>query len=66
MASGPRIEITVNPRGETRTQVFGITGDGCKVASAEYEMLFGDVLEHTATAEAYEDPEQVEIKNQQK
>jgi hypothetical protein len=63
-ASGPRIEITINKKGETTTSVFGVTGAACHLASEPYESLFGALVETTATAEAYEDPELVEIKSQ--
>jgi len=63
--TGPRIEITVDPKGQTTTEVIGVPGDDCKAVSAEYEALFGDVLEHKATAEAYEEPEEIEIKAEQ-
>ena len=62
--AGPRIEITINKKGETTTEVFGVTGGGCHVVSAPYESLFGAVVETTATAEAYEKEELVEIKSQ--
>jgi hypothetical protein len=63
--SGPRIEITVSPKGQTKTEVFGVTGGMCSTLSAPYEALYGDVLDETAKNEAFEDPEQVEIKAEQ-
>jgi len=63
--SGPRIEITVDPKGITRTEAKEIKGGGCKLATAPYEALYGDVLDTVATAEAYEDEHVVEIKSQQ-
>lgn len=63
---GPRIEIIVSKNGQTTTQVFGVAGGACHVVSDAYERLFGDVVATAATAEAYEDPEQVEIKAGQK
>ena len=61
---GPRIEITIDKKGGTTTSVFGVTGGDCHLVSAPYEALFGALVETTATAEAYEDPELVEIKSQ--
>jgi len=63
--SGPRIEITVDPKGITRTEAIGIQGGACQLATAPYEALYGDVLDTVATSEAYEDPHEVEIKSQQ-
>lgn len=63
--SGPRIEITVSPKGETQTRVFGLQGESCKVASAPYEQLYGGIISTEATSEAYEDPHEIEIDVQQ-
>lgn len=60
-----RIEITVDKKGNPTTKVIGCSGGDCQVVSKPYEELFGDVLETEATAEAYEDPEQIEIDIQQ-
>jgi hypothetical protein len=62
--TGPRIEILIDKKGGTTTTVHGVTGGGCQVVSEPYEKLFGEVTETTATHEAYEDPELVEIKSQ--
>lgn len=60
----PRIEITIDKKGNTQTSVFGVTGGACHAVSEPYEQLFGAVIDSIATAEAYEDPELVEIKSQ--
>lgn len=62
--TGPRIEIVINKKGETETSVHGVQGGSCHTVSEPYEKLFGALVETTATAEAYEDPELVEIKSQ--
>ena len=62
--NNPRIEITIDKKGNTQTAVFGITGGACHLASEPYEQLFGAVIDSIATSEAYEDPELVEIKSQ--
>ncbi len=64
--SGPRIEIIVDPKGITRTEAIGIQGGDCQLATAPYEIRFGDIIDVVATAEAYEDPHEVEIKSQQR
>jgi hypothetical protein len=61
----PRIEIVVDKKGGTETTVHGITGGGCKVASEGYEALFGAVESEVQTHEAFEEPEQVEMKAKQ-
>lgn len=63
--AGPRIEITVDPKGITKTEVIGMQGERCKAASASYDKLFGEVLDTIATSEAYEDQQEIEIKMQQ-
>jgi len=64
--TGPRIEITVSPKGEATTAVFGVQGGSCRALTEGYENLFGEVEETLDTAEAYEDPEEIEIKGEQK
>jgi len=64
-ADGPRIEVIVDPKGVTKTTTFGLQGGACRLATAGYEARFGEVLETEATADAYEDPHEVEIKSQQ-
>lgn len=63
--NGPRIEIVVDKKGNPTTQVFGAPGQSCHNVSEPFEKLFGDVLETEATAEAYEDPHELEIDVQQ-
>jgi len=63
--TGPRIEIIVDSKGVSRNEAIGIGGDGCQLATAPYEALQGDVLDTVATAEAYESPEEIEIKSQE-
>jgi len=65
-ATGPRIEITVSPTGETDTKVFGVEGTSCRKLSAGWEALFGAVISSSDTVEAYEEPHDVEIKSGQK
>ena len=62
--TGPRIEITVDKKGVTTTSAFGVRGGDCHLVTEPYEKLFGAVIDTVATAEAYEDPEMVEIKSQ--
>ena len=65
MASEQRIEITVKPNGETETHVIGVAGGKCRTISAAFEGCFGAVIASNDTQEAYEPPEQVEIKAEQ-
>jgi len=60
--SGPRIEITVDRTGTTSTAVFEIEGAACQTVSAGYEAVLGEVISTEATAEAYEDEHEVEIR----
>jgi hypothetical protein len=64
--TGPRIEVTVDKKGVGTTSVIGIQGGSCHALSEGYENLFGDVIETVDTAEAYEEPEEVEIKSERK
>ena len=64
--NGPRIEITVNKKGEGQTAVFGVQGAGCHTLTEGFEAIFGDVLETADTMEAFENPEEVEIKSEHK
>lgn len=64
--TGSRIEIIVDKKGNSTTKVIGVPGEGCRVASAPYEALFGAVASSEATNEAYESPEEVEIKTETK
>jgi len=60
-----QVEIIIAKDGTTRTTVHGAVGDSCKLLSAPYEALFGGVIATEATADAYEDPHEVEIKAEQ-
>ena len=64
--TGPRIEITIAKNGETDTKVFGVEGASCRTLSSPWEALFGDVITTTDTTEAFEDPELIEVKGNQK
>jgi|15BtaG_2_1085339.scaffolds.fasta_scaffold00028_58 hypothetical protein len=63
--TGPRIEILVDKKGNPTVSAPGVGGGDCKIKSAGYESLFGDVIETQATSEAFEDEPEIEIKMEQ-
>ena len=54
----PRIEITVNPEGETSVETKGFAGPACKAASQPYEDVLGAKTAERLTPE-YHRTEQV-------
>lgn len=64
--TGRRIELIISPQGEQTTHVIGATGISCRELSAPWEALAGAVMMTEDTIEAYESPEEVEIKTEQK
>jgi hypothetical protein len=48
------IEITVDPRGQTRVETRGFTGAGCREASRFLEQTLGRRTAETLTAEFYQ------------
>jgi hypothetical protein len=48
------IEITVNPRGETRVQTRGFAGPECRDASKFLEQALGQPVSEQLTAEFYQ------------
>jgi hypothetical protein len=47
------IEITVDPKGNTRVETKGFTGESCKEASRFVEQALGKATGETLTAEYY-------------
>jgi hypothetical protein len=62
--TGPRVIVTVHPDGTATTAVKDVQGGNCKLASRGFESLFGNTLSMVETADAFEDPEKVEIKQE--
>ena len=48
------IEITVSPKGETKVETRGFTGDACRDASRFVEEALGTRSAETLTAEFYQ------------
>jgi hypothetical protein len=48
------IEITVGPRGETKVETRGFSGDTCREASRFVEQALGSPTAETLTAEFYQ------------
>jgi Protein of unknown function (DUF2997) len=48
------IEITVGPRGETKVETRGFTGDSCREASKFVEQALGSRSAETLTAEFHQ------------
>jgi hypothetical protein len=48
------IEITVDPRGQTKVETRGFTGGECRVASRFIEQALGTRTGETLTAEFYQ------------
>lgn len=63
--TGPRIEIHIDTKGNPTTKVVGVSGAVCHAITAPYEAMYGEVLDSHATTEAFEKPEEVEIKAKQ-
>ena len=53
-----RIEITVNPEGETNVETKGFAGPACKAASESYEDVLGAKTAERLTPE-YHQTEQI-------
>ena len=49
------IEITVDPRGQSRIETRGFTGGGCREASRFIEQALGQRTGETLTTEFYQD-----------
>ncbi len=47
------IEITVDPKGNTRVETKGFTGEACKEASKFVETALGKTVGETLTGEYY-------------
>ena len=50
------IEITVNPKGETKVETKGFSGGDCREASRFVEQALGTRTTETLTAEYYQEP----------
>lgn len=65
-ADGPRIEITINKKGDVKIEPFGIPGGACHSITEAYDRLYGPTISVETKSEAYEEPFSVELKSQQK
>lgn len=64
-ASGARIEIIVDKKGDPTIMPCEIPGGKCTAATAKLEALFGEVMDTQSTTEAYEEAQEVEIETKQ-
>lgn len=58
-----KILVTIRPSGETKIEVSGVKGEGCKSLTASLEKALGEVQTDVSTPEMYE-PEQHQTENQ--